>query len=72
MERLNDKHSLNLALNQMKVKNTDMSTNTKYSSKLLKSIDVSIKNIKAENIQYIYFMFFHFNFQRFYSKVNLI
>ena len=56
--------TLNLTLNQMKVKNTDTSTNTKCSSKLLKSIDVSIKNIKAQNIQNIYFMFFHFSFSK--------
>ena len=43
--------TLNLTLNQMKVKNTDMSTNTKCSSKLLKSIDISIKKVKVQNMQ---------------------
>ena len=39
--------TLNLTLNQMKVKNTDTSTNTKCSSKLLKSIGIDIKIVKA-------------------------
>ena len=49
--------TLNLAPNQMKVKNTDMSTNTKHSSKLLKSVDIDIKIVKAQNIQNIYVIF---------------
>ena len=59
--------TLNLALNQMKVKNTDMSTNTKCSSKLLKSINVSIKKVKVQNMQSVKSRFLHLNF----SKINL-
>ena len=43
--------TLNLTLNQMKVKNTDKSTNMKCSSKLSKSIDISIKKVKVQNMQ---------------------
>ena len=43
--------TLNLTLNQMKVKNTDMSTNMKHSSKLSKSIDIGIKKVKVQNMQ---------------------
>ena len=59
MDRLNDKYGLdasltmNLILNQMKVKNTDMNTNTKCSSKLSKSIDIDIKKFKVQNMQNI-------------------
>ena len=48
--------TLNLTPNQMKEKNTDMNINTKCSFKFLKSIDVSIRNVK---VQKIYFIFFH-------------
>ena len=43
--------TLTLTLNQMKVKNTDMSINMKCSSKLSKSIDISIKKVKVQNMQ---------------------
>ena len=62
MEKLNDKYGVNcfsnseLTPNQMKEKNTDMNTSMKHSFKLLKSIDVGVKDVK---IQYIYFIFFH-------------
>ena len=53
--------TLNLTLNQMREKSTEMNIILKQSSKLLKSIDDDIKPIKA---QYIYFTFFHFNFPK--------
>ena len=45
--------TLNLTLNQMKVKNTDKNINMKCSSKLLKSIHVNIKIVKKKNTKYI-------------------
>ena len=43
--------TLNMTLNQMKLKNTDTSTNTKHSSKLSKSTDIGIKKVKGQNMQ---------------------
>ena len=44
---------LNLTLNQTKVKNTDMNTSMKHSYKLLKFVDVSVKELNCE-IQFIF------------------
>ena len=46
--------TLNLTPNQMKEKNTDVNTNMKHSFKLLKSIDISIRNVKVQNIYFIF------------------
>ena len=60
--------TLNLTPNQMNEKNTDMNKNIKPSFKLLKSIGVSIKNVK---VQIYIFHILSFTFTKFYSRVNL-
>ena len=57
--------TLNLTQNQMEEKNTDMNTNMKHLIKLLKSIDIGIRNVKVQNI------YISFNSTKFYSRVNL-
>ena len=53
--------ALNLTPNQMKEKNTDMNTNMKCLSKLLKPTDISIENVEVQNIYKVIISFCYFS-----------